>query len=223
MGRAGIRAGLRHRPRQGHRPRAATEFEEHGQEPRPHHRHRAALSGQQARCSSRTSRSRCKDKRLDGISDLRDESDRNGMRIVIELKRDANPQVVLNQPLRPDPAAEHLLHQHAGARGQPAPAEDPLPAPHSRRVSQVPGGGHHAPHASTTCDKAQASARTSARRTAHRRRTTSTRSSTSSATSYDDAKENLMARFGLDDVQAQAILDMRLKAPAGTGPREAAE
>ena len=37
-----------------------------------------------------------KDKRLDGISDLRDESDRNGMRIVIELKRDANPQVVLN-------------------------------------------------------------------------------------------------------------------------------
>ena len=37
------------------------------------------------------------DKRLDGISDLRDESDRNGMRIVIELKRDANPQVVLNR------------------------------------------------------------------------------------------------------------------------------
>ena len=38
-----------------------------------------------------------KDKRLEGISDLRDESDRNGMRIVIELKRDANPQVVLNR------------------------------------------------------------------------------------------------------------------------------
>ncbi len=38
-----------------------------------------------------------KDKRIDGISDLRDESDRDGMRIVIELKRDANPQVVLNQ------------------------------------------------------------------------------------------------------------------------------
>ena len=37
-----------------------------------------------------------KDKRIEGISDLRDESDRNGMRIVIELKRDANPQVVLN-------------------------------------------------------------------------------------------------------------------------------
>ena len=38
-----------------------------------------------------------KDKRIEGISDLRDESDRDGMRIVIELKRDANPQVVLNQ------------------------------------------------------------------------------------------------------------------------------
>ena len=38
-----------------------------------------------------------KDKRLEGISDIRDESDRNGMRIVIELKQDANPQVVLNR------------------------------------------------------------------------------------------------------------------------------
>lgn len=38
-----------------------------------------------------------KDKRLTGISDLRDESDREGMRVVIELKRDANPQVILNQ------------------------------------------------------------------------------------------------------------------------------
>ena len=47
--------------------------------------------------SSRTWPSRCAKKRLEGISGLRDESDRNGMRIVIELKRDANPQVVLNR------------------------------------------------------------------------------------------------------------------------------
>ena len=40
-----------------------------------------------------------RDKRIEGISDLRDETDRNGMRIVIELKRDANPQVVLNRLL----------------------------------------------------------------------------------------------------------------------------
>ena len=38
-----------------------------------------------------------KDKKIDGISDLRDESDREGMRIVIELKRDANPNIVLNK------------------------------------------------------------------------------------------------------------------------------
>lgn len=38
-----------------------------------------------------------KDKKIEGISDLRDESDRNGMRIVIELRRDANPHVILNQ------------------------------------------------------------------------------------------------------------------------------
>ena len=37
------------------------------------------------------------DKRIEGISDLRDESDRDGMRIVIELKRDAEPKIVLNQ------------------------------------------------------------------------------------------------------------------------------
>ena len=41
-----------------------------------------------------------KDKKIEGISDLRDESDRNGMSIVIELKRDANPQVVLNNLFR---------------------------------------------------------------------------------------------------------------------------
>ena len=38
-----------------------------------------------------------KDKKIEGISDLRDESDREGMRIVIELKRDANPNIVLNK------------------------------------------------------------------------------------------------------------------------------
>merc|ERR1711916_113312 len=38
-----------------------------------------------------------RDKRLEGISDLRDESDREGMRMVVELKRDAQPQIVLNQ------------------------------------------------------------------------------------------------------------------------------
>lgn len=41
-----------------------------------------------------------KDKRLDGITDLRDESDRSGMRICIELRRDVNPNIMLNQLLK---------------------------------------------------------------------------------------------------------------------------
>ena len=41
-----------------------------------------------------------KDKKIDGITDLRDESDRSGMRICIELRRDVNPNVVLNQLLK---------------------------------------------------------------------------------------------------------------------------
>ena len=56
-----------------------------------------------------------KEKRVEQISDLRDESDRDGMRIVIELKRDANAQVVLNQPLLLHPAPGHRRRHHAGA------------------------------------------------------------------------------------------------------------
>ena len=77
------------------------------------------------------------EKRLEGISDMRDESDRNGMRIVIELKRDANPQVVLNRLFAQTQLQTTLRHQYAGAGQQPEPAEDPLPAPHSRRVPRL--------------------------------------------------------------------------------------
>lgn len=44
-----------------------------------------------------------KDKKIDGISDVRDESDRDGMRIVVELKRDANPHIILNQLFKQTP------------------------------------------------------------------------------------------------------------------------
>ena len=59
------------------------------------------------------------DKRLEGISDIRDESDRNGMRVVIELKRDANPQVVLNRLFAQTQLADHLRHQYARSGAQP--------------------------------------------------------------------------------------------------------
>ena len=56
-----------------------------------------------------------RDKRIEGIADIRDESDRHGMRVVIELKRDASAEVVLNQLYRYSPAADDLRRQHAGA------------------------------------------------------------------------------------------------------------
>ena len=54
--------------------------------------------------------------KIDGISDLRDESNRQGMRVVIELKRDATPDVILNQLYKQTPLQTHLRRQHAGAR-----------------------------------------------------------------------------------------------------------
>ena len=79
------------------------------------------------------------DKRLEGISDIRDESDRNGMRIVIELKRDANPQVVLNRlfaqtQLQTTFAINMLALVEVDGKLQP---KHPVPAAHSGRVSRL--------------------------------------------------------------------------------------
>ena len=57
-----------------------------------------------------------REKLIEGISDLRDESDRDGVRVVIELKRDAMADVVLNQLYRYTPLQTELRRQHAGAR-----------------------------------------------------------------------------------------------------------
>ena len=66
-----------------------------------------------------------RDKKIEGISDIRDESDRQGMRVVIELKRDAMADVVLNQLYRFSRAADHLRLQHGGADRRPARAAQP--------------------------------------------------------------------------------------------------
>ena len=95
MGRAGIRAAYA-TGRGKVTIRARTEFEEHGQ-----NRVRIIVNELPYQVNKKmlikNIAEQVKDKRLDDISDLRDESDRNGMRIVIELKRDANPQVALNK------------------------------------------------------------------------------------------------------------------------------
>ena len=66
-----------------------------------------------------------KEKKVEGISEIRDESDRQGMRIVIEVKRDENAEVLLNQLYKQTQMQAILRHHHAGHRPQPSPRPDP--------------------------------------------------------------------------------------------------
>ena len=152
------------------------------------------------------------DKRLDGISDLRDESDRNGMRIVIELKRDANPQVVLNRLF-------------AQTQMQSAFSVIMLALVNNQTQPKVLNLREMLTEYLTFQEEVIV------RRTRYDRRKALERAHLLEGliiaqdnidevihiirTAYDDAKERLMERFGLDDIQAQAILDMRLKALQG--------
>ena len=76
-----------------------------------------------------------KDKRIEGVADIRDESNREGVRVVIELKRDATPDVVLNQLWRHTPGAVELPGQHA--RDPRRPARDARPSATSSRPSSA--------------------------------------------------------------------------------------
>ena len=152
------------------------------------------------------------DKRIEGISDIRDESDRNGMRMVIELKRDANPQVVLNRLF-----AQNQL--------QTTFAINMLALVENQRQPKILSLRH------IIDEYLKFQEEIIVRRTRFDLKKAQERAHLLEGlliaqdnidevikiirTSYDNAKENLMARFGLDDVQAQAILDMRLKALQG--------
>ncbi len=152
------------------------------------------------------------DKRIEGISDIRDESDRNGMRIVIELKRDANAQVVLNRLF-------------AQTQLQTTFAINMLALVENQRQPKILSLRH------IIDEYLRFQEEIIVRRTRFDLKKAQERAHLLEGlliaqdnidevikiirTSYDDAKENLMARFGLDDVQAQAILDMRLKALQG--------
>ena len=152
------------------------------------------------------------DKRLEGISDIRDETDRTGMRVVIELKRDANPQVVLNclykQTALQSSFAVNML---ALVDNQTQP-----------KILSLRG----------ILDEYIAyQEELIVRRTKYDLRKAEERAHLLEGlliaqdnideviriirSSYDNAKQNLMERFGLDDVQAQAICDMRLIALQG--------
>ena len=152
------------------------------------------------------------DKRIEGISDIRDESDRNGMRMVIELKRDANPQVVLNRLF-------------AQTQLQTTFAINMLALVENQRQPKILSLRH------IIDEYLKFQKEIIVRRTRFDLKKAQERAHLLEGlliaqdnidevikiirTSYDNAKENLMARFGLDDVQAQAILDMRLKALQG--------
>ena len=153
-----------------------------------------------------------RDKRIEGISDLRDETDRNGMRIVIELKRDANPQVVLNR----------LLTQ---TQLQTSFSINMLALVNNQTQPKILNLRHIIDEYLTFQEELIV------RRTKYDLRKAEERAHLLQGlliaqdnideviriirSSYDNAKQNLMERFGLSEVQAQAILDMRLKALQG--------
>ena len=211
IGRAGIRQAYA-TGRGKITVRARTEFEEYGRD----HRTRIIVTELPYQVNKRqlirNIADQVKEKRLDGIADLRDESDRNGMRIVIELKRDANAQVVLNRLfMQTQLQSSFSIIMLALVNNQSQPRilslrhildeyltfqEDVI----TRRTRYDLKKSRERAHlleglliAQDNIDEVIRIIRSS----------------------YDNAKQNLMERFNLDDVQAQAILDMRLRALQG--------
>jgi len=153
-----------------------------------------------------------RDKRLEGISDLRDESDRIGMRIVIELKKDANPQVVLNNLFK-----QTALQSTFGIIMLAL--VDDQKQPKILSLRQIID--EYLAHQNDVLTRRTEFDLRKARERAHLLEGLLIAQDNIDEvihiirTAYDDAKQRLMDRFGLDDVQAQAILDMRLKALQG--------
>ena len=210
MGRSGIRAAYA-TGRGRVCVRARTEFEEFGQ-----NRTRIIVTEIPYQVNKRmlikNMADQVEDKRLEGISDIRDESDRNGMRVVIELKRDANPQVVLNRlfaqtqlqttfainmlALVDDQSQPKILSLRHILDEYIAFQEEIIVRRTKYDLKKAQERAHLLEGLLIAQDNID--------EVIHIIRS-----------SYDNAKENLMSRFALDEVQAQAILDMRLKALQG--------
>ena len=148
-----------------------------------------------------------KDKRLEGISDLRDETDRNGMRMVIELKKDANPQVVLNNLFK-----QTALQSSFGVIMLAL--VDNQKQPRILSLRQILDE-YLAYQMEVLTRRTQYDLRKAQERAHLLEGLLIAQDNIDEVihiirSSYDDAKTNLMNRFNLDDVQAQAICDMRL-------------
>ena len=206
MGRSGIRAAYA-TGRGKITVRARTEFEEFGQ-----NRERIIVTELPYQVNKRqliaNMAEQVRDKRLEGISDIRDETDRNGMRVVIELKKDANPQVVLNRLFaqtqmqttfgvtmlalvnnQQQPkilSLRHMLDEYLAFQEEiitkrtQYDLKKALPGQHVRQGLLI---------AEDNIDEVIKTIRES----------------------YDNAKERLMERFNLSEIQAQVVLDMQLK------------
>ena len=210
MGRSGIRAAYA-TGRGKIILRARTEFEEFGRD-----RVRIIVTELPYQVNKRmlikNMADQVNEKRLEGISDIRDESDRTGMRIVIEVKHDANPQVVLNRlfaqtslqtsfainllALVDDQKQPKILSLRHMIDEYLAFQEDLILRRTRFDLRKAQERAHLLEGLLIAQDHIDEVIKTIRE-------------------AYDDAKERLMARFGLDEVQAQAILDMRLKALQG--------
>ena len=210
LGRSGIRAA--YATGRGHiQIRARTEFEEFGQgrtrivvTELPYQVNKSMLVKNIA--------DQVHDKRLEGISGLRDETDRDGMRIVIELKKDANPQVVLNRLFAQTAMqSTFAIVMLALVDNQKQPRILTL----RQILDEYLAYQEEIIRRRTIYDRRKAQERAHILEGLLIAQDNIDEVIKTIRSSYDNAKENLMERFSLDDVQAQAICDMRLIALQG--------
>ncbi len=153
-----------------------------------------------------------KDKKIDGITDLRDESSREGMRIVIELRKDANANIILNQ-----------LYKHTQMQDTFGVIMLALVDQQPKVLNILEMLGYYLKHQEEVITRRTKYELNKAEERAHileglliaLDNIDEVIKLIRAAKTVGDAKLSLMERFGLTDVQAQAIVDMRLKALTG--------
>ena len=206
MGRSGIRAAYS-TGRGKITVRARTELEEFGQ-----NRQRIIVTELPYQVNKRqliaAMADQVRDKRLEGISDIRDETDRNGMRIVIELKKDANAQVVLNRLF-----AQTQMQTTFGVTMLALVNNQTQPKILSLRhmLDEYLAFQEEIITRRTQYDLKKALERQHVLEGLLIAEENIDEVIKTIRESYDDAKERLMARFNLSEIQAQVVLDMQLK------------
>ena len=206
MGRSGIRAAYS-TGRGKITVRARTELEEFGQ-----NRQRIIVTELPYQVNKRqliaAMADQVRDKRLEGISDIRDETDRNGMRIVIELKKDANSQVVLNRLF-----AQTQMQTTFGVTMLALVNNQTQPRILSLRhmLDEYLAFQEEIITRRTQYDLKKALERQHVLEGLLIAEENIDEVIRTIRESYDDAKERLMAKFNLSEIQAQVVLDMQLK------------